>query len=85
MPSLPRNRCSSSHPLPAPQVAEGPFLKKTLFNWGYSRKLHMLAKGYAHDKVGRWWIEQTCLWVVVRWASGMACVGATRMTRWAGA
>jgi long-chain acyl-CoA synthetase len=32
------------------KVAEGPFLKKTLFNWGYSRKLHMLAKGYAHDK-----------------------------------
>lgn len=32
------------------KVSEGSFLKKTLFNWGYSRKLHFLEKGYAYDK-----------------------------------
>lgn len=25
-------------------------MKKTLFNWGYQRKLHSLAKGYSYDK-----------------------------------
>ncbi len=34
------------------QVAEGSFLKKALFNWGYSRKLHFLDKGLPYDKVG---------------------------------
>ncbi|PSC74925.1 long chain acyl-synthetase 4-like [Micractinium conductrix] len=32
------------------KVAEGSFVKKTLFNWGYQRKLHSLAKGYSYDK-----------------------------------
>lgn len=49
---IPSCICLPPLPVSCLQVAEGPFLKKTLFNWGYSRKLHMLGKGYAHDKVG---------------------------------
>ncbi|KAI3429472.1 hypothetical protein D9Q98_005564 [Chlorella vulgaris] len=32
------------------KVQEGSFVKKTLFNWGYSRKLHALQKGFAYNK-----------------------------------
>jgi hypothetical protein len=37
---------------PPLQVTEGSFLKKSLFHWGYNRKLHFLQKGLAYDKVG---------------------------------
>ena len=33
------------------QVNEGSFLKKLLFQWGYSRKVAQLAKGAHWDKV----------------------------------
>lgn len=36
-----------------PQVSEGSFVKKALFNWGYQRKLHFLNKGCTFDKVRR--------------------------------
>lgn len=31
-------------------VQGGSFLKRTLFNWGYSRKLHNLNQGYSYDQ-----------------------------------
>lgn len=33
------------------QVQEGSFLKRTLFNWGYSSKLAALEKGAPYAKV----------------------------------
>jgi hypothetical protein len=50
--SRPSFLCFASSFHPPLQVNEGSFLKKSLFHWGYNRKLHFLQKGHTYDKVG---------------------------------
>jgi hypothetical protein len=75
LPALLCSACPSLPCLPFPQVQEGSFVKKTLFNWGYSRKLHALQKGFAYNKVRLGltrrgcligWLIERCNWVAVR-------------------
>mgnify|MGYP001807633433 CR=1 FL=1 len=35
------------------QINGAGLIKRSLFNWGFSRKLYFLRQGYAHNKVGR--------------------------------
>ena len=42
-------RAPATAPRSPPQVAEGSFIKRTLFNWGYKRKLHALNEVRTHE------------------------------------